>query len=120
MSVETDFRALLAARTQLTDLVADRIALNAVPEGSIAPLVVFAVAHARLLDLFNVQHADQCSIEVQCWGNTAAQADLVADQVELAVAAAPAGRGACVLSRGSAFDEDLGLDGTTLQVEWWA
>lgn len=120
MSVETDFRALLAARTQLTALVSTRIALNAVPEGSAVPLVVFAVTHDRLLDLNNALLADRCSISVQCWADTAVAADAVADEVITAVAGAPTARGACVVDRAGTFDAELGLDGTLLTVEWWA
>lgn len=120
MSVETDFRALLAARTQLTALVSTRIALNAVPEGSSAPLVVFAVQHQRQFGLGTTVLADQCSITVQCWADTAVAADAVADEVATAVAGAPAARGAVVVDRGSAFDEELGMDCTVLTVEWWA
>ena len=47
MSVETDFRALLVAHTALTALVSTRISLNAAPEGSDFPLVVFAATHDR-------------------------------------------------------------------------
>ena len=120
MSVEDDFRALLAARSQLTALVGARIAQNAVPEGSPVPLVVFAVTHDRTLGLDNALLLDQCAISVQCWADNATEADAVADQVVLAVAGAPTARGACVVDRDATYDADLGLDGTLLTVEWWA
>jgi hypothetical protein len=119
MSVETDFRATLAAHSALTALVSTRIALNAVPEGSDAPLVVYACAHNRTLGLDKTLLADQCTLAVQCWGATAVQADAVADAVVGAVATAAAAAGACVIDRESTFDAELGLDGVLLTVEWW-
>lgn len=120
MSVETDFRALLAGHAGTAALVGTRIALNAVPEGSAYPLVVFAAAHDRTLALNNALMFDQCQITVECWAATAAGADALADQVVAAVATAPAAAGAVVLSRSSTHDPELGLDGTVLGVEWWA
>ena len=85
-----------------------------------APLVVFACRHDRTLGLDNSLLADQCALDVQCWGTTAAQAALVADAVVDAVATAAAAAGACVLTRATTHDPDLGLDGEILTVEWWA
>lgn len=119
MSVETEFRALLAAHAPLTALVGTAIALNAVPEGAAAPLVVYACTHSRTIGLNNELLADQCSLQVQCWGVSALQADELADAVEAAVATAPAATGACVLDRATTFEPELGLDGTVLTVEWW-
>ena len=118
MSVESDFRALLAAHAPLTALVGTRIALNAVPEQSALPLVVYAVSHSRTLGLDNSLLADQCAIAVQCWADTATAADAVADAVVAAIATAAAGQ-AAVLARSTTFDPEMGLDGTELTVEWW-
>lgn len=120
MSVETDFRALLAGHAPLTALVGDRIALNAVPEGQAAPLVVFSCRHDRVLGLDNTLLADQCALDVQCWANTAAQAAQVADAVIAAVATANPAAGAVVLQRSGTHEPELGLDGESVTVEWWA
>lgn len=120
MSIETDFLAVLNAHAPLVALVGDRIALNAVPEGDSVPLVVFSTTHNRTLGLDNSVLADQCSLQVQCWAATAAQAQQVADAVLEAVLTAPAASGACVLSRSTTADPELGLDGEELSVEWWA
>lgn len=120
MSVEADFRALLAGHAPLTALVSTRIALNAVPDQSALPLVVYAVSHNRTLGLDNSLLADQCAIAVQCWADTATQADAVADAVLGAVATAAASTGAVVTERSTTFDPDIGLDATLLTVEWWA
>ena len=120
MSIETDFRALLAGYAGLTALVGTRIAFNAVPDGSAFPLVVFGASHARSLGINNSLQADQCTLLVMCWAETPVQADAVADQVVAAVATAPASAGAVVLERSGAFDAELGLDGVQITVEWWA
>ena len=120
MSVETDFRALLEAYAPLTALVADRVALNAVPEGAGFPLVVYAVTHSPITGIDGVTVADQCSIELQCWAQNPAAADQVADAALAALTGAPRQRCVCVVTRASAFDPDIGKDGTTLTVEWWA
>lgn len=120
MSIETDYRALLAANAGLTALVGSRIAQNAVPAGSDVPLVVFGAVHDRTLGLDNTLLADRAQIVTQCWAETSVQADAVADAVVAAVATAPAAAGAVVLDRSSSFDSEMGLHATELTVEWWA
>jgi hypothetical protein len=119
MSVETDFRALLAGYSALTALVGTRIALNAAPEAASLPLVVFSATHDRNSNLDGTLAYDACTLAVQCWADGSVAADAVADAVILAVATAPAARGATVVERSTTFDPDLGADGTTLTVSWW-
>lgn len=120
MSIETDFRALLAANAGVAALVGTRIALNAVPDNSGYPLIVFGATHNRTLGIDNTLLADQATLVVMCWGKTSAEAEAVADAVIAAVPTAPAAAGAVVLDRAGTFDEELGLDGVALTVEWWA
>lgn len=119
MSIESDFRALLAGNAGVTALVGANIALNAVSDSATGPAIVFSAEHARTLALDNTLLADQCTLSVQCWADTATQAEAVADAVTAAVATAPADAGAVVLDRASVYDQDLGMDGTVLTVEWW-
>ena len=119
MSIESDFRATLAAHAPLSALVAGRIALNAVPEGSGTPAIVYSVRHDRTLGLDGSLLADQASIAVQCWADTAAEAEAFADAAVAAIGTAPAASGAVVLDRSGAFDAEAGLDGVVLSVEWW-
>lgn len=120
MSVETDFRGLLAGRPALASLLGSGgVALDAVAEGDEPPYVIFSVRHSPQLGLDNTVLTDQCSITVQSWAGTAAEAAAIADQVALAVAAAPTARGACVVERTSTIDAELGLDGVQQVVEWW-
>ena len=120
MTIEADFRALLAGYAGVTALVGSRIAQNAVPDAAGLPCIVFTATHTRYLTLNNTVDADQAAISVQCWAETAAAADTVADAVVAAVATAPAAAGAVVLDRASAYDPEMGLDATALTVEWWA
>jgi hypothetical protein len=119
MSVESDFRALLAGQAPLTALVGQRIALNAVPEGAAFPLVVFTCAHDRTNSVDGTLLVDACTLSVQCWADTATAADAVADAVIAAVATAPVLRSATVSDRTTTFDPDLDADGVVLTVSWW-
>jgi hypothetical protein len=121
MSVEQDFRALLAAHAPLTALVGQRIAQNAIaPSVGTYPLVVYIVSHGyeHALDGTVLDHT--CTIQAQAWANDPAEADAVADAIAAALAAAPQAAGATIISREGVFDEDAGLDGTTLSIDWTA
>ncbi len=120
MSIETDFRATLLAHAPLASLVAARVALNALPDGAGLPAVVYGVAHNRTLGLDGTLLADQAAIAVQCWAETATEAQAVADAVIAAVATAPTDAGAVVTDRADTFDPELGIDGVQLTAEWWA
>lgn len=120
MSVETDFRALLTGRGALMSLLGTGgVALDAITEGDQPPYVIFTVRHSPVLGLDNTVLSDQCSVSVESWAPTAQEAAAIADQVALAVAAAPTARGACVVERSSTIDAELGLDGVQQTVEWW-
>jgi hypothetical protein len=119
MSIEADFRTTLSAHAPLTALISTRLALNALPDDADMPAVVYSVRHDRTSGLSGALLADQGSIEVQCWSNTAASAQAVADAVVAAVATAPAAAGAVVIDRADTFDADMGTDGVVLTVEWW-
>lgn len=119
MSIETDFRALLAANVALAALVGGRIAHNAVPQGSATPYVVFTAAHDAVLGMDGAELADTCTLTVQCWATSSAGAEQVADAVVAAVATAPATAAVAVLARASGYDEEADLDATVLQVAWW-
>jgi len=119
MSIEADFRATLAAHAPLAALVGPRIAQDAIAEGATGALVVFSARHELTLGLDNSVLADVCTLDVQCWAGTGAQAAAVADAVTAAVATAPAASGAVVTGRATTNDPDLGLDGVQLTVEWW-
>jgi hypothetical protein len=120
VSIESDFRATLAAHAPLTALVGNRIAQDATAEGVTGALVVFSARHDITLGLDNTVLADSCTLDVQCWAATGAQAAVVADAVIAALATAPPNAGVVAISRATTHDPDLGLDGVQLSVEWWA
>lgn len=122
MSVETEFRAALLAHAPLVLLVAGGVVQDALPEGDLYPIVVFSVRHDRTHGIGNEVLVDQCAITVQCWAETGAQSEQVADAVEAALGAVPAAlaAGAVALGRSTTYDDNTGLDGTVLEVEWWA
>jgi hypothetical protein len=121
VTVETDFRAVLAAASGVTSLVSTRIAQNAVPQGNAYPLITFVVDHQRDLSLNNTLMSEACTISVQCWAETPAAASSLADAVEAALAASATAlaHDATVIARTGAFDEEMGLDAEQLSVEWW-
>lgn len=118
-TAETQLQAVLAAHAPLTAVVDDRIALNAIPEGGGYPCVVFAVRTDALQTLSGALDELQASISVQCWAADPAAARSLADLVRAAIDTADAARGAYITSDTTAFDEELGLDGVQLEVEWW-
>lgn len=118
-TAETQFAAVLAAHAPLTAVVDDRIALNAIPEGGGYPCVVFAVRADWVQTLAGEDDESQASISVQCWAADPAAARALADLVRAAIATAPAERCAYITGDTTTFDEELGLDGVQLDVEWW-
>lgn len=116
MSIETDFRALLAGHVGLTALVGTRIATNAVPQDSAVPLVVFTGTHQPEFGLSNVVHGEQVTFSVQCWGDTSAAAEAVATQVKAAVAT---DADYLVVGEATAFDDTLDLHAVELSVDIW-
>ena len=115
MSAETEFRAVLAGYAGLTALVSTRIAQNSIEQGAALPYVVFSSQQQPTHGLNNTLLATQVTFATECWADTAAAADAVADQVLAALAA----QGVVHTARVSGFDPELGLDATVLTVEWW-
>lgn len=121
MSIESDFHAWLVARAGLTALVGvNGIAQEAVNAASPLPYVVYSAEHALEHNLAGALVDDTAALTVQCWGRSPLECDAVAEQVVLAIAAAPLTYYAIVLARQSAFDAELDLHATVLTVEWSA
>lgn len=116
MSVDTDFRALLAGHAALTSLVGTRIAAHAVPQDSAYPLVVFSVQQAPEYGLDNTLHATLITYAVQCFAETAVLADAVADAVAGAIATTTTH---LVTDRVGTFEAELGVDVVQLTVTRW-
>jgi hypothetical protein len=122
MSVETEFRAMLAAYAPLSALVGTRIAQNAVDAGEPLPVVVFSASHEPLEGLEGAGAAEQVTLVAECWAETAVTAAAVASAVQAACNAHDAAqttKAVLVRSRQSLHDGELGLDGEALTIEWW-
>lgn len=125
MSVESDFRALLAGNAGVTALVGTRIAKDATEppadeSAPVYPLIVFSARHSPILGMDRSDFGEQVTLTVQCWAETGEQATAVADAVSAAVLTAPAASCATVIDQTTAFDEETDLDAVVLTVEWWA
>lgn len=119
MSAEQQFRAALTDYAPLVALVGDRIAANAIPEGGGVPCVAYVVRAEAVDTLLGVGDDLQATVAVQCWARNPADARALADLVRAAIDAAPAARCAYVANDSTVFDEEAGLDGVQLEVEWW-
>lgn len=120
MSAESELRALLAGHAPLAALVGNRIAQNVVGQSEAVPFIAFTSRHDITSNLLGQVVADLAAITLQCWGNTALQADQVADAAVAALALAPTVNGVAVLTRDTGYDEEVGLHATILAIEWWA
>lgn len=119
MSIEADFRALLAGYAPLTSLVSTRIAQSAVDNAPDLPCVVFDCTQTPIDSIDVPRLTMRAAIAVQCWAMTAGAAAQVADAVVAAIDTATA-HAARLTERSTTFDPELGADGVTLVVDWWA
>lgn len=120
MSIESDFRALLAGHAALTSLVGTRIAQSAVDNEPDYPCVVFDCTQTPI-DCIDIARIDtRATIAVQCWAETSLAAGQVADAVVGAIDTAAASHVARLAERSTTFDPELGVDGVVLTVDWWA
>jgi len=116
MSAESALRTVLLAAAPVVALAGSRIASDRAEEGWPRPFVVFSRTGTEMhTDLDNVALAATATVELQIWADTRAAAELLSDACQAAVEAA----GEAVISRSSAYDPDLDVEGTILIVEWW-
>jgi hypothetical protein len=117
MSAETDLQALLAGNAGVTALVSTRIGADRAEQEWSRPFVIYTRGDTdRMRGLDGTITATKVSFEVQCWGNTRASAEAVADAVATAI---EAGDNGDVVNRATAYDSDLDLEAALLSVEWW-
>lgn len=116
MSTETDLRALLLAAAPVTALVGQRIAADRIEQGAARPFIVFTrTATERTRTLDGVVRAVQVTLELQCWADTRASAEAVAEAAQTAIEAAYQ----TVANRSAGYDADLDLEAALLTVSWW-
>lgn len=116
MSAEIELRALLIAAPAVTTLVSQRIAVDRIEQGSARPFVVFTrTGTERTKGLDGTVHAVLITFSLQCWADTSAAAEAVADAVEGVLEAAFH----TVADRNTAYDPELDLEAATFVVQWW-
>lgn len=117
MSAETALRALLVADAPVAALVSTRIAADRIEQGAARPFICYTrTASAPVVALDGTHLKTLVSLDVQCWADSRASADAVADAVTTAV------RGVIsqsVVGRSSAYDADLDVEGAIVSVSWW-
>jgi len=116
MSAETQLYAALSGWTGLTDLVANRIYPDAIPENVDLPAVVYVRAGTN--PTYTIGGALVCEdvrMAVTVWAPTRTEAEAVADQVRLAID----GSGNPVANRSGGFDNEVGLFAVTIETDWF-
>jgi hypothetical protein len=126
MSVETALRTALLAHAPLVTLLSPdstkRIAFDKVEAAIARPFVVATRRETeRFSTLEGVKVAGRATLELQCWGDTRASAESVADAVEAALLAATGIEpyGVPVEDRAAASEAELDLECVVLVVELW-
>lgn len=116
MSAKTDLRAALVADSALTALVGTNITANRVEQDAPRPFVVYSqTATEPYRGLDGTLHGRKTVFELQCWADTRAAADAVADAVEAVLDA----QHQSATARADGYDGDLDLEATVLSVDWW-
>lgn len=118
MSIEADFRAQAVAHAPLVALVAQRVALNAVPQGSSVPLVAYTVRHDPQYTLDGTLVADVGAVEAQCWAQTSVQAEAVADALVAGCVHINAERSCVLVGRSTGYDTETDLHACVVIFEW--
>lgn len=125
MSAEADLRTDLLAHAPLVALITPgetkRIAADKVEAGIARPFIVFTRRETEpFTTLMGVKSAARITFELQCWADTRAGAEALADAAEAALAASTrAPYGIPIEDRSSAYDGDLDLECVVLTVDWW-
>lgn len=117
MSAEDNLFAALSAHAGLTAIVgagsAARIYPDALPEGCDYPAVVFSRSGTEpIATIDGTVHGAFVTVSVSCWGASRAEADSAADAAESALYAA----GELPTARVGAFDPEVGLFATSMEV----
>lgn len=112
---EDNFRDALLAHAPLAALVGDRVAVDEMLPGQ-RPFVIFTRSRTQTTrDLSGTVVDQRVVFAVQVWGDSRDQVSEVADEVEAALAEADQAWD----GRASVYDDELELEGETLEVDWW-
>ncbi len=117
MAAESTLYAMLSAHAGLAALVgsgdAARIYPDALPEDCDYPAVVFSRASTEpIATIHGAVHGAFVTLAISAWGESRSSADAVADAIESALNAG----GEIPQTRASAYDPEVGLYATSLDV----
>lgn len=115
MSAESELQALLLAAPDVSDVVGDRIAQNAIDQGQALPYIVYTTQHTPDFGLANNVLANNVQFRIECWAESAAEADNLANLVRDALLDA----GVVCTGRVTGHSPETSLDATILVADWW-
>lgn len=120
MSVEDNLRADLLAHAPLAALVSTRIKPDKMPLGSARPYIVYVVGREPEHLLDGTLSYTKYTFRFQCWGDTRASAEAVADalQAGLLASATVDPAGIPVLERQAIAEHDLDLEASEIVAEF--
>lgn len=118
MSVEADFRSRALAHGPLVALVAQRVALNALPQESVLPDVVYTVRHDEEKTLDGTLVADDAVVACECWAKTSAESMAVAAALSAAVVHAEAASACTETGRETVYDTETDLHAVQVTYQW--
>jgi hypothetical protein len=122
LSAELDFKALLDADSAVAALVGERgVSMHEIPPGLNPPYIVFT-SQADPQQMLSGEGEDVTTFSCGCWADRAHIAGQVADAVVAAINAYDAAStsvSVTYLSRSPVYDEETGLDGVLLSIEWF-
>lgn len=108
-------QALLIGTPAITALTSTRIASDRAEQGAARPFIVHSGTSEPQRALDGSVHGIRHVFEIQCWGDTRASAEAVADAVQTACDAAHQ----YITARASGFDAELDLECCVMTCEWW-
>lgn len=112
----TALRALLAGHAPLAALVSTRLHADRAEQKTPKPFLVFSTAQTEVQrGLDGTEFGRMVLFEIQCWGDTRAQVEQVADAVEAALQADHR----YIQARSGGYDPELDMEATLITVEWW-
>lgn len=115
MSAATSLQALLLATPGVTALCGTRISADRAEQGAARPFVVYSGTAEPQRALDGSVHGTLTTFEIQCWGDSRASAEAVADAVQ----AACDGAHQYITARAAGSDNELDLEAVVMTCLWW-
>lgn len=116
MSAETALRAVLLAAPAVAAMVGQGVIADRAEQGAPLPFAVFTrTATEPYTAIDGTLLGSRTGIELQCWAESRAEAEALADACQAAVR----GASQLVTNRSASTDADLDLQAAILAVEWF-